>query len=74
MCIRDSVAAAGEIEQMLTSVFAREIAGVLRKAPGELGGGCLLSTSEAADERASVDLGGGRIIKKKKKINAHSVV
>ena len=27
---------------------------------------CLLYTSDAADERASVDLGGGRVIKKKK--------
>ena len=30
---------------------------------------CLLYTSDAADERSSVDLGGRRIIKKKK--NAH---
>ena len=28
--------------------------------------GCLLYTSDAADERSSGDLGGGRIIKKKK--------
>ena len=28
---------------------------------------CLLYTSDAADERSSVDLGGSRIIKKKKK-------
>ena len=31
-------------------------------------GGCLLYTSDAADERSSVDLGGRRIIKKKNKI------
>ena len=31
-----------------------------------LGGPCLLYTSDAADERSSVDLGGRRIIKKKK--------
>ena len=31
---------------------------------------CLLYTSDAADERSSVDLGGRRIIKKKKKINS----
>ena len=31
------------------------------------GTGCLLYTSDAADERSSVDLGGRRIIKKKKK-------
>ena len=30
---------------------------------------CLLYTSDAADERSSVDLGGRRIIKKKKKRN-----
>ena len=30
---------------------------------------CLLYTSDAADERSSVDLGGRRIIKKKKYIN-----
>ena len=30
---------------------------------------CLLYTSDAADERSSVDLGGRRIIKKKKNIN-----
>ena len=29
--------------------------------------GCLLYTSDAADERSSVDLGGRRIIKKKNK-------
>ena len=31
--------------------------------------GCLLYTSDAADERSSVDLGGRRIVKKKKKKN-----
>eukprot|EP00658_Telonema_sp_P-2_P010737 TRINITY_DN14061_c0_g1_i1.p2 TRINITY_DN14061_c0_g1~~TRINITY_DN14061_c0_g1_i1.p2 ORF type:complete len:100 (+),score=21.12 TRINITY_DN14061_c0_g1_i1:811-1110(+) len=30
---------------------------------------CLLYTSDAADEEDSVDLGGRRIIKKKKKVN-----
>ena len=33
----------------------------------QLQGGCLLYTSDAADERSSVDLGGRRIIKKKTK-------
>ena len=32
---------------------------------------CLLYTSDAADERSSVDLGGRRIIKKKKKNELH---
>ena len=31
---------------------------------------CLLYTSDAADERSSVDLGGRRIIKKKKHANS----
>ena len=33
---------------------------------------CLLYTSDAADERSSVDLGGRRIIKKKKHTKAHT--
>ena len=32
---------------------------------------CLLYTSDAADERSSVDLGGRRIIKKKKTTHRH---
>ena len=34
---------------------------------------CLLYTSDAADERSSVDLGGRRIIKKKKHSRPHGV-
>ena len=34
---------------------------------------CLLYTSDAADERSSVDLGGRRIIKKKKTIQSRTV-
>ena len=34
---------------------------------------CLLYTSDAADERSSVDLGGRRIIKKKKRNNKTSM-
>ena len=33
---------------------------------------CLLYTSDAADERSSVDLGGRRIIKKKKKMKSRT--
>ena len=32
---------------------------------------CLLYTSDAADERSSVDLGGRRIIKKKNNVDEH---
>ena len=39
---------------------------VLWTAGNEGNEGCLLYTSDAADERSSVDLGGRRIIKKKK--------
>ena len=38
--------------------------------PLELRSLCLLYTSDAADERSSVDLGGRRIIKKKTKVTA----
>ena len=38
-----------------------------RRERRALPGACLLYTSDAADERSSVDLGGRRIIKKKKK-------
>ena len=40
---------------------------IMGRAPGST---CLLYTSDAADERSSVDLGGRRIIKKKK--NKHN--
>ena len=42
------------------------IADVLNQRGLTLYLGCLLYTSDAADERSSVDLGGRRIIKKKK--------
>ena len=41
----------------------------LERRPCGHHGGCLLYTSDAADERSSVDLGGRRIIKKKNKTN-----
>ena len=65
MCIRDS----GDIE--IARDLGRVALGV--RLPrceaaalfGDLGYTCLLYTSDAADERSSVDLGGRRIIKKK---------
>ena len=66
MCIRDRVAAVkrhiyeGDIYQAnLTRM-------VSRAGDFDAAGLCLLYTSDAADERSSVDLGGRRIIKKKK--------
>ena len=40
--------------------------GLLRQHGLKLADICLLYTSDAADERSSVDLGGSRILKKKK--------
>ena len=66
MCIRDRAEGVAIEEVLLFDVA------VLRKVDigGEegvrvLGYRCLLYTSDAADERSSVDLGGRRIIKKK---------
>ena len=39
--------------------------GILESTKSDNSIGCLLYTSDAADERSSVDLGGRRIIKKK---------
>ena len=51
-----------------TAVRVHDAAGRLCLAEKPVGGSgsCLLYTSDAADERSSVDLGGRRIIKKKK--------
>ena len=37
------------------------------------GNNCLLYTSDAADERSSVDLGGRRIIKKNNSVHEHEI-
>ena len=65
MCIRDREStyfygSSTERRQNIEAASSR-FHGVL-VAPGET---CLLYTSDAADERSSVDLGGRRIIKKK---------
>ena len=65
MCIRDRIKAAGangwidEERVMVESAFA------IKRAGADMFLTCLLYTSDAADERSSVDLGGRRIIKKK---------
>ena len=67
MCIRDRscatarLAASGNRQSLSAAVAAGLLA-----VGDEHGGACLLYTSDAADERSSVDLGGRRIIKKKK--------
>ena len=67
MCIRDrlEVVAEAEVAQHLEErVVPRRVTDVLEVV---VLAACLLYTSDAADERSSVDLGGRRIIKKKKK-------
>ena len=66
MCIRDS--SPGDLlvghGSAITAVAGGAVADLAEKAPeGDVI--CLLYTSDAADERSSVDLGGRRIIKKK---------
>ena len=67
MCIRDRARLAAALRE------GKAAAADPGSGPHEQDGneahvpGCLLYTSDAADERSSVDLGGRRIIKKKKK-------
>ena len=70
MCIRDR-ARRPPVDVLLFEIRQRRP----RQLDGRRGpdlrhaGTCLLYTSDAADERSSVDLGGRRIIKKKKREN-----
>ena len=71
MCIRDSVEIALQFEAHIVTDLPTplgqdliELAAAHNVAQRTV---CLLYTSDAADERSSVDLGGRRIIKKKKK-------
>ena len=52
-----------QLESELPSGYRVEVGGNLEESERS---SCLLYTSDAADERSSVDLGGRRIIKKKK--------
>ena len=73
MCIRDRVHCRGD-DRVTTLVVCRDLAFFGRHDAGALlRTGCLLYTSDAADERSSVDLGGRRIIKKKKSRHAKRV-
>mgnify|MGYP003381444497 CR=1 FL=1 len=66
MCIRDSP---GDVPHSQADPSGLEALMGPREAidlAEGLGRTCLLYTSDAADERSSVDLGGSRIIKKKK--------
>ena len=69
MCIRDS---AGGTRVVIEEFLQGEEASFIVLCDGKnalaLATSCLLYTSDAADERSSVDLGGRRIIKQKKGI------
>ena len=71
MCIRDSYYAVVKNDRGAAATYYKlSIAGKLVSFPFQAAEACLLYTSDAADERSSVDLGGRRIIKKKK----HTIV
>ena len=67
MCIRDRESAHADDpkRQGPTNSHQQQTNGEHNESLRE-NGSCLLYTSDAADERSSVDLGGRRIIKKKK--------
>ena len=66
MCIRDSNSTYAFSENRLNDGIELEGLEFHNIIPQEAYRACLLYTSDAADERSSVDLGGRRIIKKKK--------
>ena len=68
MCIRDSGTRLVCITRGVSRGFVEALLAAIEAEVAEVQGmPCLLYTSDAADERSSVDLGGRRIIKKKKK-------
>ena len=66
MCIRDSIYEVDDDRLLIVQTDRLSAFDVIlpTPVPGK-GQVCLLYTSDAADERSSVDLGGRRIIKKK---------
>ena len=67
MCIRDRELKAGKILGLSLAYCDNDHPEKNPKVRDNMYGSCLLYTSDAADERSSVDLGGRRIIKKKNK-------
>jgi len=53
-----------ESEWVIWKLLCRPLSSLPENTPEELYHACLLYTTDAADERSSVDLGGRRIIKK----------
>ena len=72
MCIRDRATHDCLSPAIAGTIGARTAQIELRHARSDALDHCLLYTSDAADERSSVDLGGRRIIKKKKSTNTLS--
>ena len=66
MCIRDRLKFCKEARAYFEQFMSRYPKSKFRSEASERLKDCLLYTSDAADERSSVDLGGRRIIKKKK--------
>ena len=66
MCIRDSAVAGGVAIRYGRDTFQHFFLKRSKDRPVDRGGDCLLYTSDAADDLLCVDLGGRRIIKKKK--------
>ena len=68
MCIRDSLQVAHLLQVVGVEGVGQPQQGRQLVDLQALLAVCLLYTSDAADERSSVDLGGRRIIKKKKRV------
>ena len=74
MCIRDRAESTNTVEASMSKGrqgYRFLMFFVAKAFPNDKA--CLLYTSDAADERSSVDLGGRRIIKKKKNISNRRV-
>ena len=67
MCIRDSGTGVAPYMSMLRTDALHRKGNIVVVQGASNSWDCLLYTSDAADERSSVDLGGRRIIKKKTK-------
>ena len=68
MCIRDSFLPHAVFQTAYYRRPEKIYRPISQPVSAHLPGSCLLYTSDAADERSSVDLGGRRIIKKKKQL------
>ena len=72
MCIRDRIHPTQHPGYVLGVRIVARIGRLVGLPKADEVRGCLLYTSDAADERSSVDLGGRRIIKKKNKAHQYA--